>query len=226
MAAVGSAPALAVAVALVIVLAIAFSVAVVPDAFAGSASTGKLAFHPCTKCHPVAVGSDGKPVGKLPNGFKKHEIELEVHDVLGTSDKACLACHQSPQENPGKLVLPDASLVDITGDISRVCQRCHFEKYREWKAGVHGKEAPKCTAAGCHDPHTPSWVYVAALPPFQGTGIEINAVGEDREGFKPLAPPPIDPPVETPLWLAIATAIGAASSLGTVAYLVKGRTAR
>jgi hypothetical protein len=35
----------------------------------------------------------------------------------------------------------------------------------------------KCTAAGCHNPHTPSWIYVAALPPFQGTGIEVNAVG-------------------------------------------------
>lgn len=199
--------------------------AIVPLAYAGTASTGELAFFPCTKCHPVAVGSDGEPTGRLPNGFKKHEIKLEVHDILGTGDTACLACHESPQKNPGKLILPDGSTVDVNGDVSRVCQRCHFEKYRQWKTGVHGKNAPKCSAAGCHNPHTPSWIYVAALPPFQGTGMEVRAVGE-REGFKPLAPPPVDPPVETPLLLTLVTVFGGVVSLGMVAYLVKGRSPR
>lgn len=198
----------------------------VPAAFAGSAATGELAFYPCTKCHPVAVDSKGEPIGRLPNGFEKHEIELEVHDILGEGDKACLACHESPQKNPGKLILADGSTVDITGDVSQVCQRCHFEKYQDWKVGIHGKKAEKCSAAGCHDPHTPSWIYVAALPPFQGTGMEVNAVGDDREPFKPLASPPIDPPVETPVWLAVFAALGMVTSAGIIAYLIKGRSAR
>jgi hypothetical protein len=194
-------------------------------AFAGHSSTGKAAFVPCTRCHPVTVDDDGRPTKVLPNGFKKHEITLEVHDVLGKDEAACLACHDSPQRDPGKLLTPDGTLVDVTGDVSRVCQKCHFEKYREWKAGIHGKRAPKCTSGGCHDPHTPSWIYVPALPPFLGTGIEVRAVS-DRQPFKPLASPPIEAPVTTPLWLVIVTSIGAAVSAATVAFLVTGRSKR
>lgn len=194
-------------------------------AFAGSASTGELAFVPCTDCHPVTVGADGKPTKPLPNGFEKHEIELEMHDILGEGDKACLACHDDPSRDPGKLILPDGSFVDVTGDTSRVCQRCHFEKYRDWQVGVHGNHAEKCTSAGCHDAHTPSYIYVPALPPFQGTGMEVRAVSA-REPFKPMASPPVPPPVYTPMWLTIAASFGAVILVGTVGFLVAGRPKR
>jgi len=205
-------------------LACFFSIA--GSAYASRAATGELAFYPCTGCHPVTLGSDGQPTKPLPNGMEKHEIELEAHDILGEGDKACLACHDEPSKNPGKLILPDGSLVDITGDVSRVCQRCHFEKYREFTAGIHGKDAEKCTSSGCHNPHTPSWIYVEALPPFQGTGVEVNAVGPDREAFTPFAGPPVQPPVETPTWLWIVTALGAVWSLAVVGYLTVGRPKR
>lgn len=200
--------------------------ALAPAAYAGSAATGELAFYPCTKCHPVSVDSAGNPTSPLPNGFKKHEIKLEVHDILGTGDKACLACHQSPQTNPGKLLLPDGSTVDVNGDVSRVCQRCHFEKYRDFRAGIHGKRAEQCTSAGCHDPHTPSWIFVKALPPFQGTGMEVNAVGPDRQPFRALAQPPVAPPVYTPAWLYAVLGVGLLLSSGLAAYIFKGRSSR
>ena len=215
-------PPAVIALTVLLGFALAFSAAS-SSAFAGQASTGELAFHPCTNCHPVTLGPDGKPTKPLPVGLEQHEIELEVHDILGTDDQACLACHDSPTKNPGMLILPDGSLVDITGDVSRVCQRCHFEKYREWQVGIHGKREPKCTAAGCHDPHTPSWIYVAALPPFQGTGIEVNAVGTDREPFKPFAGPPVAPPVYTPTWLVIVASLGMVAVIGIIGYLVVGR---
>lgn len=196
-----------------------------PAAFAGRSSTGELAFYPCTRCHPVTLDAAGNPVPPLPNGFKKHDITLEVHDVLGTDDKACLACHQAPTKDPGKLVLPDGSLVEVTGDVSRVCQRCHFEKYREWQVGIHGKDMPKCTAAGCHDPHTPSWIYISALPPFQGTGMEVRAVS-NREPFKPLAGPPVDPPVQTPVTLVVVTLLSALAASGALALLIFGKVKR
>jgi hypothetical protein len=211
--------ALAVATFLIAILAFAST------ASAAGSSTGELAFYPCTDCHPVVLGANGKPITPLPKDFKQHTIELEVHDVLGTDGQACRACHDDPAANPGKLVLPDGSLVDITGDISRVCQRCHFEKYREWEDGIHGKDAPKCSSAGCHDPHTPSWIYMEALPPFQGTGVEIRAVS-DREPFKPLAGPPVAPPVHTPLWLVIVTVFGGLSAAGIISYLTLGRPKR
>jgi hypothetical protein len=194
-------------------------------AFAGHSSTGKAAFVPCTRCHPVVTDADDKPLRPLPNGFKKHEITLEVHDTLGKDEVACLACHDSPQRDPGKLLTPDGTFVDVTGDVSRVCQKCHFEKYREWKAGVHGKRAPKCTSGGCHDPHTPSWIYIAALPPFQGTGLEVRAVSK-REPFKALASPPLPAPVATPLWLVIVTSLGGIVAAGLVTSLVLGRPKR
>lgn len=196
-----------------------------PQAQAGLSSTGKLAFYPCNRCHPVFLGPDGKPTKPLPIGLEKHEIELKVHDILGVGDKACLACHQPPTEDPGKLILPDGTFVPVNGDVSRVCQRCHFEKYQQWKIGIHGKNQPACSAAGCHNPHSPSWIYVPALPPFLGTGMEVHAVSE-REGFKPLASPPVPPPVETPVWLAVLSGVGFAISAGIVGVLIKGRAKR
>ncbi len=192
---------------------------------AGRSSTGELAFHPCTKCHPVTLGSDGKPTPPLPNGFEKHTITLEVHDTLGTDEKACLMCHDDPKRNPGMLIAPDGSLIDITGDVSRVCQRCHAEKYREWTQGVHGKDMEKCTAAGCHDAHTPSWIYVAALPPFLGTGFEVRAVAP-HEPFKPFAGPPVAPPVSTPSSMIIVTVIGTLAGAGTLGLILTGRSKR
>jgi hypothetical protein len=209
----------------VVLLPLLASLVFADPVFAGHSSTGKAAFFPCTRCHPVTLGDDGKSTKPLPNGFAKHDITLEVHDVLGKGTVACLACHDDPTRDPGKLKTPDGTLIDIAGDISRVCQKCHFEKYREWQAGIHGKRQPKCTAAGCHDPHTPSWIYVAALPPFQGTGMEVRAVAP-RQPFKPLASPPTAPPVDTPVWLVVVASLGAVVSAGAVAYLVLGRSGR
>lgn len=197
----------------------------VPASAAGRSSTGELAFYPCDRCHPLTVAADGTITPPPPIEIERHTVTLEVHDVLGTGSAACLACHDDPSRNPGKLLLPDGSLVDITGDVSRVCQTCHFPQYREWQTGVHGRGEPKCTASGCHDPHTPSWIYMPALPPFLGTGVEMRAVAE-REPFLPLAGPPVPPAVDTPLWLVIVTALGAIVSAGTLGLVIFGRSKR
>ncbi len=160
-------------------------------ASAGRASTGALVFYPCTRCHPTGAN----PASSRPNGFKGHRIKLEVHDVLGKGKTACLVCHSSRNANPGKLKLIDGGLVDIKGNTSLVCFRCHEDKYNAWRAGFHGKK-PSCSAMGCHNPHAPSWIGISPLLPYVGTTIEIKAVGE-RERFAALpGPPPIpDPPV-------------------------------
>lgn len=213
-------------VLLLSVAVLSFLLAAVP-AFAGQASSGELAFFPCTQCHPVTLGADGKPTKPLPNNLEKHEIELELHDILGKDDKACLACHDDPARNPGKLILPDGSLVDIKGDVSKVCQRCHFEKYTAWQMGVHGKHQPKCSSAGCHDPHTPGYVFVEALPPFLGSGFQAEVLPETVE-FVPLAPPPDYPfpATYTPTWLVVVTAIGLVMALGVAMLLIRGRLKR
>lgn len=194
-------------------------------AFADHASLGEPLFYPCTSCHPLTVGLDGKPSKPLPNGFTGHQIVLDSHDKLGQGNAACLVCHDDPSRDPGKLKLVDGSLVDITGDVSQVCYRCHEQKYKDWQAGIHGKHQPKCTSAGCHDPHTPSYVYAAPVLPFVGTGFQVRAVS-DRKAFTPLASAPVPPPVTTPTWLIVVTTLGMTLSAGIVGSLIVGRPKR
>jgi hypothetical protein len=171
-------------------------------ALAGQASSGELLFYPCKSCHPT-----GRAGAKLPNGFDGHQIVLEGHDALGKGGTACLVCHDSPTADPGMLKLADGSKVSVAGDVSRVCYRCHSTKYKEFRAGAHGKRKPTCTASGCHDPHTPGNIYAGPLLPIQGTGFEFQVLPE-RKAFRPLPPPAEAPPVETPAWIEIVAAVG------------------
>ena len=119
----------------------------------------------------------------------------------------------------------DGSLVDIKGDISRVCYRCHSTIYNEWKDGAHGKGQPKCTAGGCHDPHTPGYIYAGSLLPFVGTGFQFQILPEKHE-FTPLAAPARNQaaPVETPVWFLPLVALGVVVAGGLVGKLILGRS--
>ena len=183
-----------------------------------------MLFYPCTSCHPVAAGSI-RAGRKLPNDFKGHGIVLIEHDALGQGSTACLVCHDDPSRNPGKLKLIDGSLIDITGDVSRVCFRCHSAKYKEWKAGTHGRHQPKCTASGCHDPHSPGWIYAPPLLPYVGAGFQFQILPE-RAGFQPLASPPSIPPVKVPVWFAALGAFAVVVAGGLVGKLIVGRSKR
>ncbi len=195
-------------------------------AFAGQAASGELFFYPCTSCHPVTVpeGSD-TPNKKLPNGFKGHEIKLIGHDALGVGENACLTCHDDPNRDPSKLKLADGALVDIKGDVALVCYRCHSTKFREWKAGTHGKHQSKCTASGCHDPHTPGFIYAEPLRPFVGNGFQFKVLSQ-RAQFKPLAAPAPPPPVRFPGWYAAVALLGVVAVGGLTVKLVSGRSTR
>ncbi|MDP2181708.1 MAG: cytochrome c3 family protein [Actinomycetota bacterium] len=213
-------------VACAILAAIVIALWSATPAIAGQASSGELLFYPCTSCHPVTLqpGTD-KPTRKLPGDFPGHEIVLVGHDVLGEGDAACLVCHDDPAKDPGKLKLIDGSLIDITGDTAKVCYRCHSAKYNEWMAGTHGKHKPTCTAAGCHDPHSPRWIYAESLPPFVGSGFQFKALS-GREPFTPLAPPAPAPPTEVPQLFLIAVVLGVVAAAARVAGLVRGRPNR
>lgn len=188
-------------------------------ALAGQASAGELFFYPCSSCHPVVPGAP------LPNEFKGHGIVLQGHDKLGKADTACLACHDDPAKDPGKLKLADGSLIDITGHVAQVCYRCHSAKYQEWTAGIHGKNKPKCTSSGCHDPHTPGYIYAEPLRPFVATGFQFAAVSE-RVAFTPLAAPPPDPHVLTPPWYSAVALVGLVIAGGLLGSLFVGRSKR
>ncbi len=207
-------------------LALVLFLAFAAPAFAGQASTGELFFYPCTSCHPVAPGAV-EAGRKFPNDFKGHEIELIGHDKLGKAEEACVVCHEDAEKNPGMLKTIDGGLVDITGEVSLVCAKCHSPQYALWKAGAHGKGFAKCTAAGCHDPHTPGWIYAGPLMPFVGTGFQFRVL-PDKEPFTPLmAPAPRGiPPVETPVWFAVLVTLGVVAAGGLVGTLILGRSKR
>jgi len=192
-------------------------------ASAGQASSGQLFFYPCTSCHPVfmvpgATPGSEKPSKALPNGMQGHQIVLEAHDKLG--EEACVVCHDDPERNPGKLKLIDGSLIDITGDMSLVCYRCHEAKYKEFRAGTHGRHQESCVAAGCHDPHTPNYIYAGPVKPFLGVGFQFKGVGPARVPFKPLMSPPLPPPTINPLWFLIAVAVASVVVLALLVGLV------
>lgn len=191
------------------------------SAFAGQASSGELFFYPCSSCHPVAEGA----TGALPNKFEGHRIVLQGHDKLGTAETACLACHDDPAKDPAQLKLADGSLIDIKGDVAQVCFRCHSDKYKDWQIGVHGKDKPKCTSGGCHDPHTPGFMYAEPLRPFVATGFQFQVLSE-RTVFSPLAPPAPDPPVETPQWFAAVALVGVITAGSLLGSLFIGRSKR
>ncbi|MDO8964043.1 MAG: cytochrome c3 family protein [Coriobacteriia bacterium] len=208
-----------------LVLATALWASVTP-AFAGQAGSGELFFYPCTSCHPVTmIPGTEDPSRPLPNGFKGHDVTLEGHDKLGRDDVACLTCHDDPAKDPGKLKIAGGGVVDIKGDVSQVCYRCHSAKYKEFKAGTHGRGQPKCTAAGCHDPHTPGYIYAGPLLPFTGSGFQFKVLSE-RAVFSPLASPPPAPPVSTPLWFSAVAAVAAVLVVGLAGRIVLERQKR
>jgi hypothetical protein len=123
------------------------------------------------------------------------------------------------------LKLADGSLVDIKGDVALVCYRCHSTKYKEWKAGTHGKHQAKCTAAGCHDPHTPGFIYAPPTMPFIGTGWQFKVLSQ-REPFRPLASPAPAPPVQLPAWFIGLAVVGTVAAGGLGGTLLLGRFKR
>jgi hypothetical protein len=187
-------------------------------ALAGQASAGELFFYPCTSCHPIPP----EGAGDLPIEFEGHEVVLEGHDNLGQGSDACLACHDDPSRDPGKLKLADGTLVDMQDGVAQVCYRCHFDKYEEFEAGIHGHLQGDCTDAGCHDPHTPRQIYATPLLPFTGVGFQFTGVAE-REAFAPLAPPAPEPLTHTPTWFAALASAGVLVALGLIAVMVRGR---
>jgi hypothetical protein len=198
----------------------------VAPALGGQASSGELFFYPCTSCHPVRlIPGTEKPAGNLPNDFQGHGIVLVGHDALGAGGAACAVCHDDPAKNPGMLKLADGTLIDIKGDVSLVCYRCHSTQYKQFKAGTHGKHQASCVAGGCHDPHTPGFIYAGPLMPFVGTGFQFKVLSQ-RAVFKPLAAPAPDPALVTPVWLVAVAALGFVVAGSLVGLLLSGRFKR
>ncbi len=109
---------------------------------------------PCTDCHDPDIPVKGKP-RKLKRAHQ--EIELR-HDA---ENRWCLDCHD--ETNFDQLHLANGEGVPFE-ESYRLCGQCHGDKYRDWRAGIHGRrtgrwdgEKTYLLCVNCHYSHDPAF---------------------------------------------------------------------
>lgn len=134
----------------------------------------------CMECHklfPARWHYDDRP-------FNEHkDIRLEHGN-----NRFCLNCHHPTNRN---------AFVDYDGaeiaqaDVVMLCAKCHGTIYRDWQAGVHGREnglwktdageKTKLRCIQCHDPHSPKFKPMKPLPPLKYPARAANPPKQHRE---------------------------------------------
>lgn len=106
---------------------------------------------PCSQCHD----HPGDPT-RRELGFHQDVQEMFNHD---SGNRWCLDCHDN--QNRDVLHLSSGAHVPFT-ESYRLCGQCHGDKYRDWRAGVHGKRVGMWNGqktyylcVSCHNPHSP-----------------------------------------------------------------------
>lgn len=117
---------------------------------------------PCTECH---VEKD------LPTNRTRRSL-VDAHDDIvlkhDEENRWCLDCHDAG--NRDRLHLASGEPVPFE-ESYRLCGQCHGEKYRDWRAGVHGRRIGRWNGAKqyllcvhCHSPHQPRFKPLAPKP--------------------------------------------------------------
>ena len=114
--------------------------------------------YPCSFCH-----------ADLKTNPKRHVVEDHDEIVLKHDpDRWCLDCHDAKNRD----VLHLASGEPVPFEQSyRLCGQCHGEKYRDWRAGVHGRRTGEWNGqkgyllcVHCHSPHQPHFKPMVPRP--------------------------------------------------------------
>jgi hypothetical protein len=120
------------------------------------------AIFPCTDCHDPEL-----PVRTTRRPMKMAHQEIELrHDE---EHRWCLDCHDEANRD----VLRLASGATVSFEESYLlCGQCHGDKYRDWRAGVHGRRTGNwdgqksyLLCVHCHDSHTPAFKPIEPDPP-------------------------------------------------------------
>lgn len=106
--------------------------------------------YPCSACHADLT------VDRTRRELAAHTEIVLKHDQ---EHRWCLDCHDAANRD----VLHLASGEPVKFEESyRLCGQCHGEKYRDWRAGVHGRRVGEWNGAKqyllcvhCHNPHEP-----------------------------------------------------------------------
>ena len=116
--------------------------------------------YPCSACH----------ASMKVNRTRRTLTEMHT-DIVFTHDaehRWCLDCHDA--ENRDMLHLASGERLSFD-ESYRLCGQCHGEKYRDWRAGVHGRRTGEWNGhkayllcANCHNPHQPRFKPIQPKP--------------------------------------------------------------
>ncbi len=103
------------------------------------------------------------------------------------NNRFCLNCHHPVNRN---------AFVDYDGaeipqaEVVVLCAKCHGTIYRDWKAGVHGRqngywnsqmgEKTRLRCIQCHDPHSPKFQPMKPLPPLKYPARAANPPASEQ----------------------------------------------
>jgi hypothetical protein len=115
---------------------------------------------PCSDCHDPGVANRTRREMTMMHS----EIAFE-HD---SEHRWCLDCHSV--EDRDMLHLASGELVSFEQSY-RLCGQCHGDKYRDWRAGVHGRRTGRwdgdkqyLLCVHCHDAHAPHFPPIEPMP--------------------------------------------------------------
>lgn len=116
---------------------------------------------PCSQCH-----NKDMPANRTRRVLSDMHSDIELkHDE---QHRWCLDCHDA--DNRDQLHLASGEPVKFE-ESYRLCGQCHGEKYRDWRAGVHGRRVGQWNGAKqyllcvhCHSPHQPRFKPMAPQP--------------------------------------------------------------
>lgn len=116
---------------------------------------------PCTQCHNATM-----PANRTRRQLTDMHTEIELkHDA---EHRWCLDCHDADDRDQLHLASGDPVPFE---ESYRLCGQCHGEKYRDWRAGVHGRRVGQWNGAkryllcvNCHSPHQPRFKPLAPKP--------------------------------------------------------------
>jgi hypothetical protein len=117
---------------------------------------------PCSQCH-----NEDQP----PNPERRELVDMHDDIVLKHDEEHrwCLDCHDA--QNRDRLRLANGTLVPFEQSY-RLCGQCHGDKYRDWRAGVHGRRTGEWNGrkqyllcVHCHYSHEPRFKGLKPLSP-------------------------------------------------------------
>ncbi len=107
---------------------------------------------PCSDCHDPEL-----PVNTRRRELKTAHQEIVLHH--NEEERWCLDCHSAADRD--HLHLANNEPVPFE-ESYRLCGQCHGDKYRDWRAGVHGRRTGEWNGrktyllcVHCHDAHSP-----------------------------------------------------------------------